>query len=155
MKININVEYMQEIEENQIYMNIKANRSTEVLDKLIKNIQDLSKNTDTIVAEIDNNIYILDTDDIVKFYSENQYTYCVYHNKIYKVKKKLYELEELLRKENFIRISKSCIINIRQVECFDMKNIGSIIVKFKNKDVEYVSKRKISEVIKFLKERWD
>ena len=155
MKININVEYMQEIEENQIYMNIKANRSTEVLDKLIKNIQDLSKSTDTIVAEIDNNIYILDTDDIVKFYSENQYTYCVYHDKIYKVKKKLYELEELLRKENFIRISKSCIINIRQVECFDMKNIGSIIVKFKNKDVEYVSKRKISEVIKFLKERWD
>ena len=155
MKININVEYMQEIDENQIYMNIKANRSTEVLDKLIKNIQDLSKSTDTIVAEIDNNIYILDTDDIVKFYSENQYTYCVYHDKIYKVKKKLYELEELLRKENFIRISKSCIINIRQVECFDMKNIGSIIVKFKNKDVEYVSKRKISEVIKFLKERWD
>ena len=155
MKININVEYIQEIEENQIYMNIKANRSTEVLDKLIKNIQDLSKSTDTIVAEIDNNIYILDIDDIVKFYSENQYTYCVYHDKIYKVKKKLYELEELLRKENFIRISKSCIINIRQVECFDMKNIGSIIVKFKNKDVEYVSKRKISEVIKFLKERWD
>ncbi len=155
MKININVEYMQEIDENQIYMNIKANRSTEILDKLIKNIQDLSKNTDTIVAEIDNNIYILDTGDIVKFYSENQYTYCVYHDQIYKVKKKLYELEELLRKENFIRISKSCIINIRQVECFDMKNIGSIIVKFKNKDVEYVSKRKISEVIKFLKERWD
>ena len=98
MKININVEYMQEIEENQIYMNIKANRSTEVLDKLIKNIQDLSKSTDTIVAEIDNNIYILDTDDIVKFYSENQYTYCVYHDKIYKVKKKLYELE--LKKAN-------------------------------------------------------
>ena len=155
MEIKINVEYTQEIDENQIYMNIKANKSTETLNKLIKNIQELSKNTDTIVAEINNNIYILNTDDIAKYYSENQSTYCVHKDKTYKVKKKLYELEELLNKENFIRISKSCIINIKQVECFDMKNIGSIIVKLKNKDVEYVSKRKISAVIKFLKERWD
>lgn len=154
MKINMKIEYTPEIGADETHIEIKANKPTIELNKIIENIQEMSKSTNTIVAEIDNNIYILNTDEINKFYSENQYTYCEYRDKNLRVRKRLCELEEILDKNYFIRISKSCIINIQQVECFDMKTLGNIIVKFKNKKIEYVSKRKISTVIKFLKERW-
>lgn len=153
MKIDIQTEFDKEIEENNIQIHIKAHNSNTLVNKIIESIHELSKDNDIIIAEKDNNIYILELDEVVKFFSDNQHTYCLYRNDIYRIKKRLYELEDLLGSKYFIRISNSCIINIRQVECFDMGKTGSIIIKLKNKDIENVSKRRISSVLKFLKER--
>ena len=66
---------------------------------------------------------------------------------------KLYELEEALDKNDFIKISNSCIVNINQVECFDISILGTIVVKLKDDTKENVSKRNIKKVKQMLKER--
>lgn len=66
---------------------------------------------------------------------------------------KLYELEEVLDKNDFIKISNSCIVNINQVECFDISILGTIVVKLKDDTKENVSKRNIKKVKQMLKER--
>lgn len=93
--------------------------------------------------------------NIIKIYSKEQNNFCKTTEGEYQIKKKLYELEQELDNNYFIRISNSCIINIRYVECFDLGMVGNIVVNFKDKTKEYVSKRRISKILKFLKERGD
>ena len=76
-------------------------------------------------------------------------------NGVFKIKEKLYYLEENLPKKNFIRISNSVIVNISQVKYFNTNIVGSILVKLNDGTEEYVSKRRISDIMRFLKNRRD
>ena len=52
-----------------------------------------------------------------------------------------------------MRISNSAIININKVKCFNTGIIGKMIVKFDDGSEETVSRRRISDIMKFLNER--
>lgn len=153
MNIKINTNISNEMNEDEIEITVKASKNSNILTKIIDNIQSISGNIETIVGSKDNNISIINVEDVVSFYSKEQSNYCKTLKGCFKIKNKLYELDETLDKSYFIRISNSCIINIKFVESFDLSMIGNIIVKFTDGTSEYVSKRRISNVMKFLKER--
>lgn len=123
----------------------------------IQNIIDYISNINTvphqIMASKNNEIYFIDLDKAICFFSKDKYNYVRTHDGTYKVKYKLYELEELLKQKDFIRISNSCIINIQQVAYFDTSILGTILVKLKDNTQETVSKRNVSHIMKLLKER--
>ena len=100
-----------------------------------------------------NNIYIINIEDIIKFYSEDKNNFCKTKDGVFKLKEKMYFLEDALPKDSFIRISNSVIINVKHIKCFNTDIIGKIAVKFNDETEEYVSKRKIPDVMKFLKDR--
>lgn len=91
--------------------------------------------------------------DVILFFSEEKNNFCKTKDGIYKIKEKLYYLEEMLSTKDFIRISNSSIININHVKCFNTSIIGKIVVKFKDGTEESVSKRKTAEIMKFLRDR--
>lgn len=123
MKIKINTEFSDQLNKDEYEITIIASEMSQELSIIINNIQNLAnKKISIITAEKDNKIYLLETKKIEKFYADNQNIYCVYENKSFKIKKKLYELEDMLDNNIFIRISNSCIINIKQIECFDTRN---------------------------------
>lgn len=153
MKVKINTNISDEINKDEIEITIRASENSNILSRIIENIQSVSENIDTMIGTKDNNIFIINIQDIIYFYSKEQSNYCKTQNGDFKVKKKLYELEESLDKKSFIRISNCCIVNIKFVESFDLSKIGNIVVKFLDGNVEYVSKRRISSVMKFLRER--
>lgn len=153
MKINIHTNISDNIKEDEIEIQIKAKSNSNTLNKIIENIQNVSENIDTIIGIKESNISIISVEDIMCFYSMEQNNYCKTSSGEFKIKKKLYELEESLDKNTFVRISNSCIVNIKFVQSFDLSMIGNIIVKFKDGTSEYVSKRRIPYVMKFLKER--
>ena len=62
----------------------------------------------------------------------------------YVVKKKLYEVENMVTR-NFIKISQSEIANIKFIKNLDFSNTGTIVIKYKNSDISYVSRRMIKE----------
>ena len=66
------------------------------------------------------------------------------------LKLRLYEIEEILNNKKFVRISKSEIINLREVKNFDFSFVGTISVQMKNNDVCYVSRRFVSKIKKIL-----
>lgn len=153
MKIRINTHIDSEMEKDEIEINIKASQNSETLGKIIDSLQSISENIDTIIGTRENSISIINVKDIIEIYSKEQSNYCRTKNSEYKIKKKLYELEESLDKNSFIRISNSCIVNIKYVDSFDLSKIGNIIIKFIDGKTAEVSKRRISSVMKFLKER--
>lgn len=124
-----------------------------MLKSIVETIQSISNNIDTIVGIKENNISIINVMEVMSFYSKDQNNYCKTEKGEFRIKKRLYELEESLDKNTFIRISNSCIINVKYIKSFDLSTIGNIIVKFLDGTSENVSKRRISYVIKFLKER--
>ena len=118
----------------------------------------LSKSSNLIEQVIGmqgNDIFIINVLDIIMFYSEDKNNFCKTKDSVYKIKEKLYYLEDMLPKNKFIRISNSTIVNIEHVKCFNTSIIGKILVKFKDGSEETVSRRRASDIMKFLKERRD
>ena len=114
-------------------------------EKIIKNI----------IGMQDNDIFIINVSDIILFYSEEKNNFCKTKEGVYRIKEKLYYLEEKLPQKDFIRISNSVIANINHVKCFNTSIIGKIIVRFKDGSEENVSRRKTSEIMSFLRMRRD
>ena len=106
-----------------------------------------------IVASNNNEIYFINLEKIICFFSKDKYNYVRTVDGTYKIKYKLYELEKFLKQKNFIRISNSCIINTNQVKCFDTSILGTILVNLKDNTQEKVSKRKVPQIMKLLRER--
>lgn len=112
-----------------------------------------SKVPSKIMANKNNEIYFIKIEDIICFFSQDKYNYIRTKDGIYRLKYKLYEIEEVFNSKDFIRISKSCIININQVKCFDTNTLGTLVVKLNDNTQEIVSKRNVSQIMKLLKER--
>ena len=149
MSIKVYTEISNEYEDIEVIIN--TNQLTPDVQKLIELVQNIDTSLEKIIASKDNDIFILDTKDIICFFSEDKRNYCRTNKGICKIKETLYKLEERLSPENFIRISNSCIINISHVECFNTGMVGTIKVRFKDGKVEYVSRRRISKVMQQLK----
>lgn len=131
---------------------INAPELTEELENIIQYISNINQMPNQIIANKNNEIYFIDLKNIISFFSKDKYIYAKTKEDNYRIKYKLYELEKLLSKD-FIRISNSCIINVEQIECFDTSIIGTVLVKLKDGTIENVSKRKISSIMKFLRQR--
>ena len=152
MNIKVRTNISNEFEDIEIVINSPQRND---LVQRIENslIYETSKNIEKIIGMKENDIFILDVSDIILFYSEEKNNYCKTRNGIYKIKEKLYYLEEVLPKKEFIRISNSAIVNINKVKCFNTSIIGKMIVKFDDGSEETVSRRRTSEIMKFLNER--
>ncbi|MBR4557087.1 MAG: LytTR family transcriptional regulator [Clostridiales bacterium] len=92
--------------------------------------------------------------EILSAYSEGQRVMILTGDGRYSVQKKLYELEAELGDANFIRISKSEIVNIHKIRSLDMSITGTIRLVMKTGYETYVSRRNVSKIKeKLTKER--
>lgn len=153
MNINVTTNISKDHGED-IEVIINTSKITKELEDLINLINETSKGEiNTILGKDDNKISIINVDEIMYIYSENQSNFCKTEKGTFKISEKLYDLESKLPRDKFIRISNSAIINIKYVDCFDVGIVGTILVKFIDKSTEYVSRRRVKDVMKFLKER--
>ncbi len=153
MSIKINTNISKEYQETIITVN--APEMNQDIQNLINYISNINIIPNQIVANDDNKIYFIDLENIICFFSKNKYNYVRTKEGTYRVRYKLYELEDILKNKNFIRISNSCIINMNQVKYFDTSILGTISVYLKDSTHEVVSKRYVSEITKILKQRRD
>ena len=151
MSIKINTNISSEFEETSITIN--APELCDEIQNIIKYVSRINTTPTQIVATEDNKIYFIDLDKVISFFSKDKYNYVRVKDGTYKIKYKLYELEEIFKDRDFIRISNSCIINVKQVECFDTSILGTVVVKLKDKTQETVSKRNFAQIKKLLDER--
>lgn len=150
MDINVATNISKEFKNIEII--IKAPEMTEEVKSITDSIIEMSNSAKQIIGTKDNRIYLLTMDEIMSFYSQERNNYCKTQNGIFKIKEKLYELEAKLTKGNYVRISNSCIINLKYVDSFDTSIIGTIEVIFKDGTKEYVSRRRVKDVMKKIKE---
>ena len=68
-----------------------------------------------ITAFDENEIVQLDSKEIYYFESVDNKVYACCEKNVFEIKQKLYELEEIYKQTDFVRISKSMIVNISKV----------------------------------------
>lgn len=98
----------------------------------------------------DNKIEVIEQADLIRIYASAGKVFAVTHKGEYVLRLRLYEIEERLPSHQFVRISNSEIINLKNVNNFDMSFTGTICVKLANDTVTYVSRRYVSKLKKIL-----
>ncbi|ARI77660.1 LytTR family DNA-binding domain-containing protein [Halobacillus mangrovi] len=95
--------------------------------------------------------HILKPEEIHFFHAKGDYVHALTARGDFKIKEKLYELEQLLPAHRFIRLSKSVIANLYEISHFEPSFHGTLCVNFKSGVKEYASRHyvgKIKEVLK-------
>lgn len=93
---------------------------------------------------------VLEQSDIFRLYASAGKVYAVTSRGEYTLRLRLYELEERLEKDSFVRISNSEIINLKKVKNFDLSFTGTICVSLSDGTVTYVSRRYVNKIKQIL-----
>lgn len=123
---------------------IMTNAITEKISRLMEQLQDDSPKI--LTGFRNGSAEIIAYEDIIRVYAASGKVFAVTENKEYILRRRLYELEEILDKTYFIRISNSEIINLRSVKSFDLNISGTIRVLFSDGSTSYASRRYISKI---------
>ena len=114
-------------------------------------VKKLSENSSQIISGYkDEKIEILEQTDLIRIYANSGKVYAVTNKGEYILRLRLYEIENRLPSNQFIRISNSEIINLKKVKSFDLSITGTICVQLTNGTVTYVSRRYVSKLKKIL-----
>ena len=146
MKVNLDInDNYQETE-----VTIKASHLSDEIIRIL-NLFNEDKTCNTVTVVKDERIILLQVADIYRVYAEHGKIYVQTATDIFDLKMRLYEVEERFVQptSSFVRISKSEIVNLKQVAYFEASFAGTMVIVLKNKQKAYVSKR----FVKSLKER--
>lgn len=111
----------------------------------------LSAETPQLLAGFRNDqLEILDPAKVLRLYAQQGKVIAVTENGEFTLRQRLYELEEKLEKDGFIRISNSEIINLKKAKNFDLSLAGSICVRLSDGTITYVSRRYVSKIKQLL-----
>lgn len=140
MEVKLNIDKDRQFE--TVVFNIKA-----LTPKLNALIEELTKADNHVILHKGDEILFVDPREIVAFSTRDSKVGVVLKdNSECFIKKKLADLEEEFAIHNMIRISKSAIINTREIKKFIMQYNSTILVQFKNGYQEYVSRRYVKRI---------
>lgn len=130
-------------EEKVIVYAHKRNALIEQIEKLV-DFQGIE-----IIGYKEQEIVKLDLSEILCFICEDNKVYALTEKEKFKMKLRLYQLEEKLP-QNFVKLNQSCIGNVSKIKKFAASFGGSLSVELKNGYKDYVSRRQL----KLVKERF-
>lgn len=126
--------------------------TSEMTSELVDLMKKLSNDTTKMITGYkEDEIFLLEPEEIYCFFTEGQNVLVATRNGKYRVKSRLYEIEEQALHTAFVRVSQSEIINFKYVESLDMELNGTIRLKLKNGEYHFVSRRFVSKIRAYLK----
>lgn len=121
---------------------------TEEVNKIV---QKLSGNSPQILSgSKDEKIEVLEPSELIRIYAANSKVFAVTDKGEYTLRLRLYEVEERLNPNQFVRISNSEIINLKKVRNFDLSFNGTICVELANGTSTFASRRYVARIKKIL-----
>lgn len=117
---------------------------TEEINEIVRKISETQPQM--LAGFNEDTVTILDSKDILRIYAANSKVYAVTDLGEYTLRLRLYQLEERLKGESFVRISNSEIINLKKVKKFDFSFTGTICVSLYDGTTTYVSRRYVSKI---------
>ena len=94
-----------------------------------------------VVGTLEGESHLLDTKDILYIDTADKHTFLYTGGKVYESTLRLYELEEGLRDLDFLRISRSAIVNFRRIRSIRPELGGRLLVKVDSGEQLYVSRQ--------------
>lgn len=127
---------------------VLTDRMTDEVSAIVKK---LSEDTPQILSGFQGDtLEILEQSDVYRFYASGGKIVAETDKGEYSLRLRLYELEDRLDKNRFVRISNSEIVNIQKVQNFDLSFTGTICVSLTNGIVTYVSRRYVHKIKQIL-----
>lgn len=124
-------------------------KCNEVNDDLQKLLNQLKQGNGKIAAYQNGDIFFLEPEQIYYFESVDQKVFAYGKTNVYEVKSKLYELEEQLPGRDFMRASKSTILNLNKISRLTPAFSGRFEALLQNGEKAIISRQYVS----VLKER--
>lgn len=121
---------------------------TEDVNEVVKKLSDA---TQTVISGFkDEKVEILEPSDLIRIYANAGKVIAVTSRGEYILRLRLYEMENLLNRNDFVRISNSEIVNLKKVKNFDLSLTGTILIKLSDGTTSYVSRRYVAAIKKIL-----
>lgn len=136
MKVECNIS----AEHKEPYAVLYINKMTETIAEIISMLEKENSNSQSLTAVKDRKTYFIKPEDISLVRTEGREVVC--YDKLknrYVLGKPLYELESILD-IGFVRISKSAIVNINQIDHVEASFNGTMELVMKNGITDYISR---------------
>lgn len=149
--VKVRIETAEGLDEDEVI--IRCARIDETIQKIHRCILEETAQKTKIVFYKQNQEFYFPLDQVLFFETEEEHIYAHTAKDAYRIKYRLYELEQILPR-NFVRASKSTIVNIMQVYSITRNLTASSLVQFVNSHKEiYVSRYYYQELRRCLNER--
>lgn len=142
--MRIVIEEPQDGEEEQII--VKCNQMTPELLRVLA----LLKAQDALVAYDGNEICRIRSTSVYYIESVDNKTFLYCSDKVYESKQKLYELEETFSNSDFLRVSKSAILNLSKIKSLSPALSGRFESSLDNGEKIIISRQYVGELKKRL-----
>lgn len=106
--------------------------------------------TSAIIGSENSKQYIFHADEIYYFESVDKQTFLYTESKVLKCPSRLYELEEKLLEQSFVRISKSTLVNLLKIKSIRPLINRNLCIELKNKENVICSRRYVEGLKKSL-----
>lgn len=136
--VKIRLDISSEYREKEVI--IRANKKDEEVAEILRNLQEIDTKLHNINGYLDNTVYSLSTEDILFFETNDRNVYAHTKDNAFLIHYRLYELEENLP-DNFLRVSKSSILNVDEVKSLTQSVMGNLIQFRDSYKQIYVSRR--------------
>ena len=143
MKINVDISS----EYKEPYAVIYTNEVTEDIQRIIDTFG--SKEIPVIALQSNGDMVIIQPSEIYMVRVENGETKIYTEKKIYRSRKRLYEVGQQLGTQ-FMQISKSTLVNLYYMDSIEPGFSGTLLLKLKNGCKDYVSRTYLPEFKKYL-----
>lgn len=143
--MKITIETPKEGEEDEIIV-----RCSTLDDRLMKLISSLKTESFQLTGYVDDKIVKLSPKDVFYFESVDNRVYAYAGKGVYEVHKKLYEIEEEYANTDFLRISKSAIVNVAKIAYIRPLLNGRFEAKLKNDEKIIINRQYVMELKKKL-----
>lgn len=128
-----------ELEETQV--TVAYREEDEPVKKLIAFVEHLEESATGLVGSFDGEIYPLKPEDILYMETVERKTFCYTAERVYELEEKLYELEEKWAHLDFMRVSKSYIMNLQRIRALKPDFGGKILATMDNGEKLYISRQ--------------
>lgn len=143
--MKITIETPKEGEEDEIIV-----RCSTLDDRLMKLISSLKTESFQLTGYVDDKIVKLSPKEVFYFESVDNRVYAYAGKGVYEVHKKLYEIEEEYVNTDFLRISKSAIVNVAKIAYIRPLLNGRFEAKLKNDEKIIINRQYVMELKKKL-----
>lgn len=125
---------------------IITNEMTDEITGIMKRLSDT--HIDSLAVTSERGGRIVNCKEIIRIYAEKKKVFVQTEQELYTVRARLYELEEKLDSQLFVRISNSEIVNKKKIVRMDISMTGTIGVILKGDVQTYASRRYVSKIKK-------
>ncbi|MBR1798091.1 MAG: LytTR family transcriptional regulator [Clostridiales bacterium] len=130
------------------YVEIGCWRVTERIDNIVRYIK---LNDGSVEASKDEKKYQIAIADILYIESVDEKSFIYLKDDCYESRRRLYDLEEMLKPNGFMRISKSVLVNLMRIESIKPALNGRFLCRLSNNEEVIISRKYVPAIKKKLR----